>query len=120
MTELQKIEEFTLFILLHMGHVDGSLHPNERDTIVDRMKQLFPEHPSVEESLIEMEVHYRSLKYGSAEIILKEGFQKFSHVDPAKRLEIYASIFDIINANGRINEEETQTLQFMKTWFTAG
>ncbi len=113
---LEQIEGFTLFLLLHMGRVDGSLHPNERDTILEKMKELFPENSSYEQTLTVMELQYSQLKYGGAEAILKEGFRKFSQIDPLKRKEIYTALFDIINANGRVNEEETQTLQIFKSW----
>lgn len=113
---LEQIEGFTLFLLLHMGRVDGSLHPNERDTIIEKMKELFPGTSSYEQTLTAMELQYDQLKYGVSDTILKEGFQKFSHIDPIKRKEIYRALFDIINANGRVNEEETQTLQILKSW----
>lgn len=116
---LEQIEGFTLFLLLHMGRVDGSLHPNERDTILEKMKELFPGNSSFEQMLTGMEMQYAQLKYGAAETILKEGLQKFAHIDLLKRNEIYSALFDIINANGRVNEEETQTLQTLKSWLVS-
>ena len=118
MNALENIESFALFLFLHMARVDGSLHPNERDTILEKMTELFTG-SSFNEKLTEMELYCSQLKNGVSEIILKEGLQKFSNIDPVKRREIYAVLFDIINANGRVNEEETQTLQVLKPWFTA-
>jgi uncharacterized tellurite resistance protein B-like protein len=117
MIGLEKLEGFTLFLLLHMGRVDGSLHPNERDTIVEKMNELFPAEPFDESALEEMEQQYAQLKYGAADSLLQEGMKRFSGEDPIKRKEIYAALFDIINANGRVNQEEKQTLQIFKPWF---
>jgi uncharacterized tellurite resistance protein B-like protein len=117
MIGLEKLEGFTLFLFLHMARVDGSLHPNERDTIVEKMNELFPSHPLDESGLEEMEEQYARLKYGAPEAILQEGLQRFSSEDAIKRKEIYTALFDIINANGRVNEEEKLTLQIFKPWF---
>ena len=119
MNELENFEDFTLFLLLHMGHVDGSLHPNEKDTILERMRELFPGYALLNEKLVEMELRYGKLGYTRAEELLKLSLPKFSDIDPIKKKEIYAALFDIINANGRVNEEETNTLKVFKVWFTA-
>ena len=119
MNEIEKIEDFTLLLLLHMACVDGSLHPNEKDTILERMKGLFPDISALNEKLTESELQYGKLGYARAEELLRISLPKFSHIDPIKRKEIYAALFDIINANGRVNEEETQTLQIFKTWLTS-
>lgn len=114
---LDQIEDFTLFLFLHMARVDGSLHPNERDTILEKMNDLFSD-SSFEEKLTMTELSYEKLRYGVADELLKDGFKKFSTIDPDKRKEIYIALFDIINANGRVNEEEKQVLQIFKSWFT--
>jgi hypothetical protein len=116
MTGLEKLEGFALFMFLHMGRVDGSLHPNERDTIVEKMNELFPSRKFDESILEEMEEQYLRLKFGVAESMLKEGLTRFSDEDPVKKKQIYVALFDIINANGRVNEEEKQTLQVFKPW----
>ena len=119
MNEIEKLEDFTLLLLLHMGHVDGSLHPNEKDTILDRMKEMFPAVSSLIEKFTEMELLYGKLGYARVEDLLKITLPKFSHIDAVKKREIYSALFDIINANGRVNEEETQTLQIFKSWLTS-
>lgn len=119
MNELENFEDFTLLLLLHMGHVDGSLHPNERDAILERMRELFPGYALLNEKLAEMELRYGKLGHSRAEDLLKLRLPKFSDIDPIKKKEIYTALFDIINANGRVNEEETQTLKVFKSWLTS-
>ncbi len=115
-TELATIEDFTLLLFFHMAHVDGSLHPNERDAILEKMKGLFPGDESVNGKLLAMESQYAKLGDAKAEVLLKESIQKFSGIDPGLKKEIYSGLFDIINANGKINPEETKTLQVFKEW----
>ncbi|NOT73283.1 MAG: TerB family tellurite resistance protein [Cyclobacteriaceae bacterium] len=115
-TELNTIEEFTLLLFFHMAHTDGSLHPNERDTILERMKALFPGDESINGKLLAMESQYSKLGDVRAEALLKASFPKFSGVDSEKKKEIYSALFDIINANGRINAEETKALHLFKGW----
>ncbi len=114
--EPESIEDFTLLLLFHMAHVDGSIHPNERDTIFERMTELFPGYFSVEENLMDIELQYPRLGDERVESMLKSSITKFSDVDPLKRKDIYAALFDIINANGRVNQEETTALQVFKSW----
>ena len=119
MNTLEQIEDFTLFLFLHMARVDGSLHPNERETIIEKMRELFSD-SSFDGKLETLELSYEKLRYGAAEELLKDGFNRFSTADPSIRKEIYVALFDIINANGRVNEEETQVLHIFKSWFTSG
>ncbi len=119
MNELENFEDFTLFLLLHMGHVDGSLHPNEKDTIFERIRELFQNDSLSTEKFAEMELMHEKLGQVRAGELLRISMPKFSHIDPDKKKEIYAALFDIINANGRVNEEETQTLKVFRGWLTS-
>ena len=119
MNELENLEDFTFFLLLHMGHVDGSLHPNEKDTILEGMKEIFPSHSTLTEKFVELDAVYKRLGPGRAEDLLNISLPRFANIDPIKKKEIYSALFDIINANGRVNEEETQTLSVFKSWLTS-
>jgi uncharacterized tellurite resistance protein B-like protein len=118
MSELETIEDFSLLLLLHMGHVDGSLHPNERQTITERMEEIFPAY-LIEERSQSMEEAYKKLGPARAEDLLLSSLTRFSATRPETRKEIFAALFDIINANGRVDSEETHTLQVFKSWLLA-
>ncbi|CAN5325551.1 hypothetical protein BH09BAC3_BH09BAC3_12630 [soil metagenome] len=113
-TELNSIEDFTLLLLFHMASVDGSLHPNERDTILERMKELFPGDESINGKLLALESQYAKLGDAKAEALLKDSAKKFSEINQAMKTAIYSALFDIINANGKVNYEETQALKIYK------
>jgi uncharacterized tellurite resistance protein B-like protein len=115
MSELETIEDFSLLLLLHMAHVDGSLHPNERETIIERMKEMFPEY-LIEVRVRTIEQAYQKLGSVRAEDLLLSSLTRFAATTSEKRKEIFAALFDIINANGRVDTSETHTLQVFKSW----
>lgn len=118
MSELDTIEDFSLLLLLHMGHVDGSLHPNERETITDRMREIFPSYPT-EERLHSMEQAYRKMGDARVEDLLLSSLTRFAATTLETRKQIFAALFDIINANGRVDTQETHTLGVFRKWLLA-
>ncbi len=70
-TEPTTLEDFTLLLFFHMAHVDGSLYPNERDTILQGMNSLFPGDESVNAKLLAMESQYSRLGDVKAEAMIK-------------------------------------------------
>jgi uncharacterized tellurite resistance protein B-like protein len=115
MIELDSLEDFALLLLLHMSHADGSLHPNERETILERMHEIFPSY-LIEDKVVFMEASYQKLGPSRAEALLLASLDRFSVSDTAKRKQIFAALFDIINANGRVDVHETHTLQVFRAW----
>jgi uncharacterized tellurite resistance protein B-like protein len=118
MSELEKIEDFSLLLLLHMARVDGSLHPNERETINDRMQEIFPSYAS-EERLQSMEEAYKKLGDARVEELLLASLTRFAATTMETRKQIFAALFDIINANGRVDTQETHTLGVFRKWLLA-
>ncbi len=115
MTELETIEDFSLLLLLHMGQVDGSLHPNERETICERMLDMFPSYPT-EERIKSMEEAYRKLGSERVEELLLSSLTRFAATTAETKKQIFAALFDIINANGRVDTHETKTLGVFRKW----
>ncbi len=116
----ENLEDFILFVFLHMGSVDGSLHPNERETILEKIKELFPDTTDFDQKFTQMESVYRQSGSEQAESMIKKTSASFSQIEPSLRAGIYAALFDIINANGRVHSEETQTLRILKSWLMPG
>lgn len=119
MTQLDLLEDFALLLFIHLARVDGSMHPNERDVILVRMGELFPHEPSWTDRLAEMEKVYGSIGQSNAEALLREQLPKFQNADSAVKGIIHIALYDIINANGRVSEEEIETLQLFKGWLTS-
>ena len=118
MDNIHSLEEFTRLLFLHLASVDGSLHPNERETIIEKMNDLFPGNQH-EEKLITLEAEYKKLGFAVAEEVLTDNWSSFSSIDQEMKKKLYANLFDIINSDARVNEEETRVLRILKTWLTS-
>ena len=116
MEHFQQLEDFASFLFLHLAWVDGSLHPNERETILEKMKEIFPGNSSYEERLLVQETEYRALGSAAAEELITRSWSDFSSIDPEMKSKLYAGLFDIINSDSRVNEEETRLLKVLKRW----
>ena len=116
MIDLNKLEDFVRLIFLHLACVDGSLHPNERETIIEKMLELFPDQPGQEEKLIALETEYKKIGYAAAEELITDQWPKYAALGPELKQKLYVNLFDIINSDARVNEEETRVLRILKTW----
>ena len=116
MSNLNNLEDFVRFIFLHLACVDGSMHPNERDTIIEKMTDFFPGSGGQEEKLAVAESEHKKLGYAAAEELLTVNWPLHSTLDPALKQKLFANLFDIINSDARVNEEETRVLRMLKTW----
>ena len=116
MSDLSSLENFVRFIFLHLACVDGSLHPNERETILEKITDFFPGAGGQEEKLEVAEAEYLKLGYAAVEELLTENWPKHASLDPALKQKLFANLFDIINSDARVNEEETRVLRMLKGW----
>lgn len=112
---VERLEDFTLLLFIHMACVDGSLHPNEREAILERMNELFPGQSS-HEAILTCEQQYKAMGFQRAEILLAENALRFSDIPVEQKNKIYAGLFDIINSDGKVSEQETKNLPILKGW----
>lgn len=119
MKPLSLFEDFTLLLFIHMARIDGSMHPNEKDVILETMKELFPGDINWPARLAERDREYMALGSANAAELLKDSQKTFDQTDTGIRARVHAALYDIINANGRVSEEETQVLQAFKGWLTS-
>jgi hypothetical protein len=119
MIEINQLQDFTLLLFLHFGRVDGSLHPNEKDVILEKMAEIFPGESFWEERLIEMDKEYNLLGIANSEDLLRSHLPKFGSAPATTKNSIHVALYDIINANGRVSEEETTALHVFKDWLTS-
>jgi uncharacterized tellurite resistance protein B-like protein len=119
MITLDLFEDFILLLFIHLARVDGSMHPNEKDVILERLHELFPVETYWTERLEEMDRSYNTMGTINAETLLKETLPKFEQTHSATKAIVYAAMYDIINANGRVNEEEIKVLHIFRGWLTS-
>jgi uncharacterized tellurite resistance protein B-like protein len=119
METLELFEDFILFLFIHVARADGSLHPNERDVILQKMSEIISAEANWAQRLEDMDRKYTALGVTAAETLLKDSLSRFAHHDPAVRSRIHQAVYDIVNANGQVHAEEIKTLRVFKNWLTS-
>ena len=119
MMPLDSIEDFTLLLFIHIARVDGSLHPNEKDVILEELNRLFPRENYWQNRFAEMDAYYNKMGNAHGLSLLKDHLGNFYQVEFGIKARIHKALYNIVNANGRVSEEEVDTLQVFKGWLTA-
>ena len=107
-------QDFVLFLYIHMGHADGFLHPTEEEVILHKMSKIFPSEGNTKKKLEDAIVQYRKLDQGKVMEIIKATFKHFDQVKFAAKYKVYTDMYDIVNADGKIEESETLALETLK------
>ena len=106
--------DFVLFLYIHMAHADGVYHPAEKDVIAERIPRLFPTEPDVAAKLAKAETQYLATDKTKIESIIKDTFKHYSNVKFAQKYKVYTDMYDIIHADGKVDEAESRALNELK------
>lgn len=106
--------EFVLFLYVHMSHVDNDYHPTELKIIKEKMARLFPKDTDLEKKLYNTIREYNSFDKSQMAALVKDSFQHFHQVTFSQKYKVYTDIYDIINADGKIDASETAALEALK------
>ncbi len=106
--------DFVLFLYVHMAYADGALHPDEEKVILEKMVKHFPIEGDHKVRLDKVAVDYKKLDPATIHTIIKESFKHFDHVKFAQRYKIYADMYDIIHADGKVDASETKAVNELK------
>lgn len=106
--------DFVLFLYIHMAHADGVYHPAERDLIAERVPKLFPNETDVTGKLARAEKQYLAVDKANIDAIIKDTFKHFSSIKFAQKYKVYTDMYEIIHADGKVEESETKALNYLK------
>jgi len=106
--------DFVLFLYIHMAHADGVYHPAEREVIAERIPRLFPNDTDVIGRLARAEKQYSAVDKSKIDTIIKETFKHFHSVRFAQKYKVYTDMYEIIHADGKVEESETKALNQLK------
>lgn len=106
--------DFVLFLYIHMAYADGVYDPAEKKVIAERIPRLFPQESDVAGKLARAEKQYTSTDKGQLETIIKDTFKHFNSVKFAQKYKVYTDMYDIIHADGKVEESETRALNQLK------
>jgi uncharacterized tellurite resistance protein B-like protein len=106
--------DFVLFLYIHMSHVDNDYDPTEMKVIKEKMKRIFPEDVDLEKKLYTTLREYNAFDQSKMSELIKDTFAHFKSVKFSQKYKIYTDMYDIINADGKVDESETKALEALK------
>lgn len=112
--------DFVLFLYVHMAFADGEFHPLERDVIRGKMSKLFPDLTNTDKKLEDAVKEYHRVEKPKLINLIKETFHHFRAVKSVYKYRIYSDMYDIINADGKVDESETRALDELKQIINMG
>ena len=110
----QSFAEFVLFLYIHMAYADGFFHPKEKELILEKMGKLFPGESDPVKKLDRAEKDYLHMDPDHVSLLIHESFKHFNQVKFAQKYKVYTDMYDIVNADGKIEESETAALDALK------
>lgn len=110
----QSFADFVLFLYVHMAHADSDFHETEVKVIREKMGKLYPNDKNLDAKLDEVLKQYRSFDKNKLRILFRDTFDHFTNVKFAQKYKVYTDMYDIINADGKIDESETKALNELK------
>jgi uncharacterized tellurite resistance protein B-like protein len=110
----QNFADFVLFLYIHMAYADGEYHPKEHDVIVGKVHKLYPATSDAEGLVASAEKVYRATDKTRIGTIIRETFRHFNSVKFSQKYKIYTDMYDIIHADGKVDESETAALNELK------
>jgi uncharacterized tellurite resistance protein B-like protein len=106
--------DFVLFLYVHMAYSDGEYHEQEHNVIVDKARKLFPGATDIDDLVAGAKREYRSTDQSKVPLIIRESFRHFHMIKFSQKYKIYADMYDIINADGKVDESEAASLNELK------
>ena len=97
-----------------MAISDGTLHSSEEQVILSKMTKLFPNESEHKKKLEMALAEYKALDPVMTTNVIRESFLFFDKVTFAQKYKVYADMYDIVNADGKVEESEKNALTGLK------
>ncbi len=110
----ESFSDFVLFLYVHMALSDGYLHPNEEIVILDKLTKLFPQEGDPKRKFDEALASYNTFDLSILNEFIQHSFKHFNQVKFAQRYKIYTDMYDIMHADGKVDQAETEALNTLK------
>ena len=106
--------DFVLFLYMHMAYAHGGLHDTEKEVILGKMLKLFPNETNPLKKLETAEKEYVSLDSKKIPGLILDTFRQFKEVKFVQKYKVYADMYDIVHADGKLDDSETEALEELK------
>ncbi len=107
-------QDFVLFLYIHMALADNYLHPSEEEVILSKMTKLFPTESNHKEKFDAALKSYKTLDHAKAMGIIHDTFKHFNQVKFTQKYKVYTDMYDVVNADGKVEESEKIALDALK------
>jgi len=110
----ESFSDYVLFLYIHMALADGTLHPQEEMVIIDKLTRLFPLEGNPKKKFDEAVAAYKNFDKSTMDEFIHLSFKHFHHIKFAHRYKVYTDMYDIIHADGKVDETETVAINTLK------
>lgn len=111
MVAFQSFAEFAAFLMVHVARADGQWHHLEESVLHEKLGYFTS---NGEQILTQMMALYPSIDKTKLPDFLRENFERLEPVSDQDRQELVRSLYAIVNADGRVHEEETQIMKLLR------
>jgi len=105
--------DFVLFLYVHMAHADGDLHVTEVKVIKEKMSKLYPGE-DVDKKFTTALDQYNAFNKSNLNKLFHASFAHFETIKFAQKYRVYGDMYDIIYADGKVEESEKRALDELK------
>jgi hypothetical protein len=82
--------------------------------IQEKMTRLFPKDTDLEKKLYNTIREYNGFDKSQMETLIRDSFLHFNDVKFTQKYKVYSDIYDIINADGKVEDSETAALDVLR------
>lgn len=116
----ENFNDFVLFLYIHMAYADGEFHDLEKSVILEKVKKLYPDEEDAANRLSEAESVYRAMSSQDVTGLITDTFRRYNYIKSSQKYRIYTDMYDIIEADGKVEESETRALNELKQIINMG
>ena len=104
--------DLAAYLLVYVALVDGQVHYLEEATLNDRMGQFSPD---PDQAIQKATQTYKASTLSKIDEVMKANEKLISASSYEERLNLIESLYSVINSDGRIHEEEMNTLRAVRS-----
>jgi uncharacterized tellurite resistance protein B-like protein len=107
------LQDFIVFLYIHISQADNNYDPNEIATIKSKMKYLFPTGTDIEQKLYITIRQYNTFDRSKLNDLFKASVEHFGRegtLDPG----VFADLNEIVLADGKVKADETRSLDKLR------
>lgn len=97
-----------------MAHADGEFHSLEKSVVLNKMSKIYPKESNLEQKFNDAVSQYKGIDQSQVTTVIRDTFKHFDQVKFQQKYKVYTDMYDIINADGKIDESETKALYELK------